>query len=140
MQKPCLIFLVQQKLPTLLLLLSNSNDPCLSSLSDDYVTMTSSNQSVVLHVKYSTTTEHNPSEANYCCGRGNSKPKNGCHNSNKHYKKKLVRVLLDRGPNRDLVFVTKDKPMLFPYSKSWFHSCGILQMRSSKLSIKLRRS
>ncbi len=38
-----------------------------------------------LHVKYSTATENNQPEANYCCGMGNVKPKNGYHRSNKHY-------------------------------------------------------
>jgi hypothetical protein len=35
------------------------------------------------------------------------KPKHGhhCHHSNKHYKQKLVRVLLDSGPDSNLVFV-----------------------------------
>jgi hypothetical protein len=47
------------------------------------------------------------------------KPKDGYHrrHSNKHYKQKLVRVLLDSGSDGDLVFVNKDKPMLLPYSK-----------------------
>ncbi len=57
------------------------------SLSNDDVTMMSSSQNMELHVNYSTTTEHNPPEANYCSGRGNGKPKNGYHCSNKHYKK-----------------------------------------------------
>ncbi len=47
------------------------------------------------------------------------KPKHGhprqC--SNKHYKQKLVRVLLDSGSDSDLVFIDKDKPMLLPSSK-----------------------
>jgi hypothetical protein len=37
--------------------------------------------------------------------------------SNKHYKQKIVRVLLDSGSDSDLVFVDKDKPMLLPSSK-----------------------
>ncbi len=36
---------------------------------------------------YNTTTEQKPSEADYCCGRGNGKPKNGYHYSNKYYLK-----------------------------------------------------
>jgi hypothetical protein len=44
-------------------------------------------KTVELHVKYNTTTDHNPPEANYCCGRGNGKLKNGYHCSNKHYLK-----------------------------------------------------
>jgi hypothetical protein len=42
------------------------------------------------------------------------KPKNGYHRhrSNKHYKQKLVRVLLDSGSDEDLVLVNKDNPYL----------------------------
>ena len=48
------------------------------------------------------------------------KQKNGSHRpcSNKHYKKKIVRALLDSGSDGDLVFVSKDKSMLLPYSKN----------------------
>ncbi len=51
--------------------------------------------------------------------RGNSKHGYHRHRSNKHYKKQIVRVLLDSGSDSDgdLVFVSKDKPMLLPYSK-----------------------
>jgi hypothetical protein len=42
-------------------------------------------KTVELHVKYSTTTEHNPPEANYYWSRGNGVPKNGYHHTNKHY-------------------------------------------------------
>ena len=47
------------------------------------------------------------------------RPKYGHHHqcSNKHYKLKLVRVLLDSGSDDDLIFVDKDKPMLLPSSK-----------------------
>ncbi len=47
------------------------------------------------------------------------KPKDGCHRhrSNKHYKQKLVWVLLYSASDGDLVFVNKDKPILLPYSK-----------------------
>jgi hypothetical protein len=66
--------------------------------------------------------------------RGNSK--DGCHHrrSNKHYKQKLVWVLLDSGFDGDLVFVSKYKPILLPYSKSlvpqlWNTSNGIFQTK-----------
>jgi hypothetical protein len=49
--------------------------------------------------------------------RGRSKHGHHCQCSNKHYKQKLVRVLLDSGSDGDLVFVDKDKPMLLPSSK-----------------------
>jgi hypothetical protein len=44
------------------------------------------------------------------------KSKDGCHrhHSNKHYKQKSVRGLLDSGSDGDLVFVNKDKDMLLP--------------------------
>jgi hypothetical protein len=47
------------------------------------------------------------------------RPKHGHHRqcSNKHYKQKLVWVLLDSGSDRDLVFIDKEKPMLLPSSK-----------------------
>jgi hypothetical protein len=47
------------------------------------------------------------------------RPKHGHHrqHSNKHYKQKLVWVLLDSGSDGDLVFVDKNKPMLLPSSK-----------------------
>jgi hypothetical protein len=40
------------------------------------------------------------------------KPKDGCHHHccNKHYKQKLVRVMLDSGSYGNLIFVNKDKP------------------------------
>jgi hypothetical protein len=52
--------------------------------------------------------------------------------SNKHYKQKLVRVLLDSGSDGDLVFIDKDKPMLLPSLKrlvpqSWNTSNGRFQ-------------
>ncbi len=37
------------------------------------------------HVKYNTTTDQNPPEADHCCGRGKGKPKKGYHRSNKYY-------------------------------------------------------
>ncbi len=36
---------------------------------------------------------------------------------NKHYKQKLVQILLDSGSDGNLVFVDKNKPMLLPSSK-----------------------
>ncbi len=67
--------------------------------------------------------------------RGN--PKDGFTRlcSNKHCKQRIVRVLLDSGSDCDLIFVSKDKPMLLPfYSKrlvpqSWDTLNGIFQMR-----------
>jgi hypothetical protein len=47
------------------------------------------------------------------------RPKQSHHHqcSIKHYKQKLVRILLDSGSDGDLIFVDKDKPMLLPSSK-----------------------
>ncbi len=49
--------------------------------------------------------------------RGRSKHGHHCHCSHKHYKQKLVRVLLDSGSDGNLVFLDKDKPMLLCSSK-----------------------
>ena len=49
--------------------------------------------------------------------RGRPKHSHHHQHSNKHYKQKLVHVLLDSGSDGDLVFVDKDKPMLLPSSK-----------------------
>jgi hypothetical protein len=78
--------------------------------------VTSTMQIVEYHVRYSTTTDQNLPEADHCCGRGKGKPKNGYQHSNKYYLRHIVQVLLDCGHNKHLVFVTKDKPMLCPYS------------------------
>jgi hypothetical protein len=64
------------------------------------------------------------------------RPKHGHHRqgSNKHYKQKLVRVLLDSGSDGNLVFVYKDKPMLLPSLKrlvpqSWNTLNGMFQTK-----------
>jgi hypothetical protein len=64
------------------------------------------------------------------------KPKHGCNRkcSNKHYKQKLVRVLLDSGSDGDLGFINKDKPMLLPSLKrlvpqSWNTLNGKIQTK-----------
>ncbi len=49
--------------------------------------------------------------------RGRSKHSHHRQCSNKQYKQKLVRVLLDSGSDGDLVFVDKDKLMPLPSSK-----------------------
>ncbi len=59
------------------------------------------------------------------------------HHSNKHYKQKLVQVLLDAGSSGNLFFVNKDNPCCFSLQKGWFHNGGILQMGYSTLSVKL---
>jgi hypothetical protein len=86
--------------------------------------VTSSTQNEELQVNYSTAANKNPPEGKTTAVvavtvmSGNSKQ--GCHrhHSNKHYKKKIVWVLLDSsGSNRDQVFFNKDKPILLPYSR-----------------------
>ena len=64
------------------------------------------------------------------------RPKHGHHRqcSNKHYKKKLVRILLDSGSDSNLVFIDKDKPMLLPSLKrlvpqSWNTLNGMFQTK-----------
>jgi hypothetical protein len=64
------------------------------------------------------------------------KPKDGYHRhrSSKYYKPTLVRVLLDGGSDGELVFVSKYRPMLLPYSKRlvpqlWKTSNGIFQTK-----------
>ncbi len=83
--------------------------------------MTSSSQNKWIHSNHSILPKKDPPE-----GKTTSiiavmwgKPKDGYHRhcSNKHYKQKLVRALLDSGSDGDLVFVNKDKPMLLPSSK-----------------------
>jgi hypothetical protein len=49
--------------------------------------------------------------------RGRPKHDHHRQHSNKHYKRKLVRVLLDSGSDGDLIFIDKDKPMLLPSAK-----------------------
>jgi hypothetical protein len=64
------------------------------------------------------------------------RPKHSHHRqqSNKHYKQKLVWVLLDSGSAQDLVFVNKDKPVLLPSLKKlvpqlWNTSNGMFQTK-----------
>ncbi len=49
--------------------------------------------------------------------RGRPKHSHHRQHSNKHYKQKIVRVLLDSGSDGDLIFVDKDKPMSLPSAK-----------------------
>jgi hypothetical protein len=67
--------------------------------------------------------------------RGNPKDGYTHHCSNKHCKQRLVQVLLDSGSDGELVFASKDKPMLLPYSKrlvpqSWNTSNEIFQTKN----------
>jgi hypothetical protein len=99
---------------------------------------TSPSQSEDVHDSYSTPTTQIPPEgkttAVVAVMRGKPKDDYHHHRSNKHSKQKLVRVLLDSDSDGDIVFVSKDKPMLLPYSKrlvpqSWNTSNGIFQAK-----------
>ncbi len=110
---------------------NDSNDTSTTSVSKaGDVMMASSSQQKGILKKNSIIPKKDPPEgrttAIVAVMRG--RPKHGHHqqHSNKHYKQKLVRVLLDPGSDSNLVFIDKDKPMLLPSSKSWFHSRGIL--------------
>jgi hypothetical protein len=71
------------------------------------------------------------------------RPKHSHHRqcSNKHYKQKLVRVLLDSDSDGYLIFINKDKPMLLPSLKrlvpqSWNTLDGMFQTKR-KVEIEL---
>jgi hypothetical protein len=102
------------------------------------VMLTSSSQNKEIHGSYSTPTTKDPPEgktmAVIAVMRG--KLKYGFHHqcSNKHFKQKLLRVLLGSDSDGDLVFVNKEKPMLFPYStrlvpQPWNTLNGIFQTK-----------
>ncbi len=82
---------------------------------------TSSSQKGKLLKKNSITPNKDPPEgrtaAIVAVMRGRPKHSHHHQRSNKHYKQKLVWVLLDSGSDGDLIFVDKDKPMLLPSSK-----------------------
>jgi hypothetical protein len=116
---------------------SNSNDVSTASVSNagDVTMMSSSQKEEILHTN-SILPNKDPPEgkttAIVAVMRG--RPKHSHHRqcSNKHYKQKLVRVLLDSGSDGNLVFVDKDKPMLLPSSKrlvpqSWNTLNGMFQ-------------
>jgi hypothetical protein len=105
----------------------------------DDVMMMSSTQNKSKKANCSTPAKGNPPEGKTTAVvavmlRGNSKHGYHRHCSNKHYKKKIVWVLLDSGSDGDLVFVDKDKPMLPSYLKRlvpqlWNTSNGISQTK-----------
>ncbi len=101
---------------------SDSNDVSTASVSKaGDVMMTSSSQKGNLLKKNSILPSKDPPEgrttAIVAVMRGRPKHSHHRQHSNKHYKQKLVRVLLDSGSDGDLIFVDKDKPMLLPSSK-----------------------
>jgi hypothetical protein len=101
---------------------SNSNDISTVSVSKaGDVMMMSSSQKGNLLKKNSITPNKDPPEgrttAIVTVMRGRPKHSHHCQRSNKHYKQKLVQVLLDSGSDGDLIFMDKDKPMLHLSSK-----------------------
>jgi hypothetical protein len=101
---------------------SDSNDVSTASVSKaGDVMMTSSDQTGKLLKKMNVRPNKDPPEgkttAIVAVMRG--RPKHSHHRqcSNKHYKQKIVQVLLDSGSDGDLIFVDKDKPMLLPSVK-----------------------
>ncbi len=125
---------------------SNSNDVSTASVrkaGDDM--LTSSSQKEGIPKKSSILPKQDPPEgkttAIVAVMRG--RPKHGHHRqrSNKHYKQKLVRVLLDSDSDGDLVFIHKDKPMLLPSLKRLVpQSHGILWMGCFRLIKRLKLS
>jgi hypothetical protein len=101
---------------------SNSNEVSTASVSEagDVMMMSSSQKEGILK-KNSILPKKDPPEgrttAIVSVMRG--RPKHGHQRlcSNKYYKQKLVRGLLDSGSDGDLIFVDKDKPMQLPSSK-----------------------
>ncbi len=107
--------------------------------------MTSASQKEGILKKKSTLPNKDPPEgrttAIVAVMRGRPKHSRHHQRTNKHYKQKLVQVLLDSGSDGDLVLVDKDKPMLLPSLKrllpqSWDTSNGIFQTKC-KAEIKL---
>jgi hypothetical protein len=100
----------------------DSNDASTTSVSktSDVMMMSSSKMKGILKEK-STLLNKDPPEgkttAIAAVMRGRTKHSHHRQGSNKHYKQKLVRVLLDSGSDGNLVFIDKDKPMRLPSSK-----------------------
>jgi hypothetical protein len=103
-------------------IVSNPDDvsTMLVSNADDIMLMSSS-QNEVIHSNHSILPKKDPPEgittAIIAVMRGKPKDVHHCHHGNKHYKQKLVQVLLDSGSDGNLVFVIQDKPMLLSSSK-----------------------
>jgi hypothetical protein len=119
---------------------SNSNDVSMTSVSNyGDIMMTSPNQKEELFNTNNILPNKDPPEgkttAIIAVMRGEPKLGHHRHRSNKHYKQKLVPVLLDgSGSDGDLVFVDKDKPMQLFSSKrlipqSWNTFNGMFQTK-----------
>jgi hypothetical protein len=118
---------------------SNSNDVSTASVSNaDDVMMVSASQKEEILNNNSLLHNKDPPEgkttAIVAVMRGRPKHSHHHQRSNKHYKQKLVHVLLDSGSDGNLVFINKDKPMLLPSSKrlvtqSWNTSNEMFQTK-----------
>jgi hypothetical protein len=118
---------------------SNSNDASTTSVSRaSDVMMTSSSQKEGILKKKSTLPNKDPPEGKtttkVAVMKGRPKHSHHRQGSNKHYKQKLVQVLLDSGSDGNLVFVDKDKPMLLLSLKrlvpqSWNTSNEMFQIK-----------
>ncbi len=91
---------------------SNEKDLSMTSVSNDNdVSMRSSTQNESKKANYSTQVKGNPPEgkttAVVAVTRGNSKHGYHRHHSNKHYKKQIVRLLLDSGSDGGLPSLCK---------------------------------
>ncbi len=126
---------------------SDSNDISTASVSEaGDVMITSSDQKGKLLKKMNFTPKKDPPEgkttAIVAVMRGRSKHGHHRQCSNQHYKRKLVRVLLDSSSDGDLIFIDKDKPMLLPSAKrlvpqSWNTSSGRFQTtRKAEIELK----
>jgi hypothetical protein len=78
----------------------------------DDVMLTSSSQNKEIHSNHSILPKKDPPE-----GKTTAVITVHRHHSNKHYKKKIMRILVDSGSDSNLIFVNKDKSMLLPSSK-----------------------
>jgi hypothetical protein len=118
---------------------SNPDDVCTTSVSNaDDIMLTSSSQNKEIHSNHSILPKTDPPEGKTAAiiAVMRDEPKDGYHHhhSNKHYKQKIVWVLLDSVSDGNLVFVNKDKSILLPSSKrlvpqSWNTSNGMFQTR-----------
>ncbi len=86
------------------------------------VMMTSSSKTKGMLRKKSTLLNKDPPEgkttAVAAVMRGRPRLSHHRQDTNKHYKQKLVHILLDSGSDGNLVFVDKDKPILLPSLKT----------------------
>jgi hypothetical protein len=101
---------------------SDSNDVSTTSVSKaGDIMMASSSQNEGILKKKSILLRKDPPEgktiAIVAVMRGRPKPGHHRQRSNKHYRQKIVRVLIDSGSDGSLIFVDKKNPCCFPPQK-----------------------